>query len=100
MQIAEVAFIGYPVTDAERARTFYEGVLGLSPSRTFGGGDSVVDVIRVRDRGRSNRLARRRISDRRATPLAGGPPAAINEEFAVVHRVSSQRAFSRRHNSS
>ena len=41
MQIAEVAFIGYPVTDAERARKFYEGVLGLSPSRTFGGGDSV-----------------------------------------------------------
>ena len=41
MQIAEVAFIGYPVTDAERARTFYEGILCLSPSRTFGGGDSV-----------------------------------------------------------
>ena len=41
MQIAEVAFIGCPVTDAERARKFYEGVLGLSPSRTFGGGDSV-----------------------------------------------------------
>jgi catechol 2,3-dioxygenase-like lactoylglutathione lyase family enzyme len=41
VQIAEVAFIGYPVTDAERARGFYEGVLGLSPSRTFGGGDRV-----------------------------------------------------------
>jgi len=41
MQIAEVAFIGYPVTGADRARAFYEGVLGLSPSRTFGGGDSV-----------------------------------------------------------
>ena len=41
MQIAEVAFIGYPVTDADRAREFYEGVLGLSPSRTFGGGDRV-----------------------------------------------------------
>ena len=39
MQIAEIAFIGYPVTDVERARGFYEGVLGLSPSRTFGGGD-------------------------------------------------------------
>jgi predicted enzyme related to lactoylglutathione lyase len=41
MQIAEVAFIGYPITDADRAREFYEGVLGLSPSRTFGGGDRV-----------------------------------------------------------
>ncbi len=39
MQIAEIAFIGYPVTDVDRARDFYEGVLGLSPSRTFGGGD-------------------------------------------------------------
>ena len=39
MQIAEIAFIGYPVTDVDRARGFYEGVLGLSPSRTFGGGD-------------------------------------------------------------
>jgi catechol 2,3-dioxygenase-like lactoylglutathione lyase family enzyme len=39
VQIAEIAFIGYPVTDVDRARDFYEGVLGLSPSRTFGGGD-------------------------------------------------------------
>ena len=41
MQIAEIAFVGYPITDTERARTFYEGVLGLSPSRTFGGGNRV-----------------------------------------------------------
>ena len=66
----------------------------------FGGGDSVVDVIRVRDRGRSYKLARCRVGDRRATAPAGGPPTAIDEEFAVVHRVFSQRAFSRRHNSS
>ena len=39
MQIAEIAFIGYPVTDVERARGFYEGTLGLSPTRTFGGDD-------------------------------------------------------------
>ena len=39
MKIADIAFIGYPVTDVERARGFYEGVLGLSLSRTFGGGD-------------------------------------------------------------
>ena len=39
MQIAEIAFIGYPVTDIERARGFYEGVLGLAATRTFGGGD-------------------------------------------------------------
>jgi catechol 2,3-dioxygenase-like lactoylglutathione lyase family enzyme len=39
VQIAEIAFVGYPVTDVERARGFYEGVLGLSPSRTFGSDD-------------------------------------------------------------
>lgn len=29
MKITEIAFIGYPVTDIERARHFYEKVLGL-----------------------------------------------------------------------
>ena len=35
MKITEVAFTGYPVTDIERARAFYEGVLKLEPTRTF-----------------------------------------------------------------
>lgn len=30
MKINEIAFSCYPVTDMERARTFYEGVLGLT----------------------------------------------------------------------
>lgn len=29
IQITEVAYTGYPVTDMARARAFYEGVLGL-----------------------------------------------------------------------
>lgn len=29
MKINEIAFSCYPVTDMERARTFYEGILGL-----------------------------------------------------------------------
>ncbi len=41
MKITEIAFIGYPVTDIRRARSFYEDVLGLEPSRTFGSGDSL-----------------------------------------------------------
>ena len=36
MKIAEIAFTGYPVTDLKRARRFYEGVLQLTPSHTFG----------------------------------------------------------------
>jgi len=36
MKFKEIAFTAYPVTDMARARAFYEGVLGLSASRTFG----------------------------------------------------------------
>ena len=36
MKILELAFTGYPVTDMERARKFYEGILKLEPTRTFG----------------------------------------------------------------
>ena len=31
MKIKEIAFVGIPVTNMKRARTFYEGVLGLKP---------------------------------------------------------------------
>jgi catechol 2,3-dioxygenase-like lactoylglutathione lyase family enzyme len=37
MKVAEIAFVAYPVTDVDRARGFYEGVLGLHPSREFSG---------------------------------------------------------------
>jgi|SRR6185503_371813 predicted enzyme related to lactoylglutathione lyase len=30
--ITEIAFVGIPVTDMKRARSFYEGALGLKPS--------------------------------------------------------------------
>lgn len=36
MKILEIAFTGYCVTDMKRARAFYEGVLGLKASRTWG----------------------------------------------------------------
>jgi predicted enzyme related to lactoylglutathione lyase len=36
MKILEIAFTGYCVTDMKRARAFYEGVLGLQVSRTWG----------------------------------------------------------------
>ena len=34
MKILEFAFIAYPVTDAVRARAFYEGILGLRSTAT------------------------------------------------------------------
>ena len=39
MKVTEIAFTCYPVTDIRRARTFYEDLLMLEPTRTFGSGD-------------------------------------------------------------
>ena len=36
--ITEVAFTGTPVTDMNRARAFYEGILGLKPTMESAGG--------------------------------------------------------------
>lgn len=33
--VTELAFTGYPMTDATRARAFYEGVLNLKPTLNF-----------------------------------------------------------------
>ena len=41
IQVTEIAFTGYPVTDMPRARAFYEGILGLKPSSTFGEGEKL-----------------------------------------------------------
>ena len=38
MKAKQIAFTGIPVTDMKRARSFYEGVLGLKVSSEFGEG--------------------------------------------------------------
>ena len=38
MRATNIAFTGIPVTDIKRARTFYEGALGLKPSANFSEG--------------------------------------------------------------
>ena len=35
MQVNEIAFSVYPVTDLKRARAFYEGTLGLKPGMVY-----------------------------------------------------------------
>ena len=37
MQVTEIAFSVYPVTDVKRARAFYEGTLGLKPGMVYEG---------------------------------------------------------------
>jgi catechol 2,3-dioxygenase-like lactoylglutathione lyase family enzyme len=32
IKVSEIAFVAYPVTDKQRARDFYEGLLGLKPT--------------------------------------------------------------------
>ena len=39
IKIQEIAFTCYPMTDMARAREFYEGVLGLTPTTIHGGAD-------------------------------------------------------------
>jgi len=41
MKVIEIAFSCYPVTDVARARAFYEGVLGLTPTMNQDMGDSI-----------------------------------------------------------
>lgn len=36
LKVTEIAFSCYPVTDMERARKFYEGVLSLKSTATYG----------------------------------------------------------------
>jgi predicted enzyme related to lactoylglutathione lyase len=38
MKITNIAFTGIPVTDMKRARSFYEGALGLKPAGEFSEG--------------------------------------------------------------
>ena len=35
LKVIEIAFTGYPVTDMQRARAFYEGTLHLVPSQVW-----------------------------------------------------------------
>ncbi|MDR3406418.1 MAG: VOC family protein [Chthoniobacter sp.] len=39
MKITEIAFSAYPITDVARARGFYEGVLGLTPTQVHDMGE-------------------------------------------------------------
>lgn len=40
MKVLEFAFVGYAVTDLQRARDFYENTLGFAPASTWIDGDT------------------------------------------------------------
>ena len=55
MKVKEIGFVGIPVTDIERARGFYEGVLGLEETERFmegrwieyGVGDNTIAIASI-----------------------------------------------------
>jgi predicted enzyme related to lactoylglutathione lyase len=74
MKIVEVAFTGYPVTDMERARAFYEGILKLLPSRIVANGQWI-----EYDLGPST-FALSNMSQEKWKPFSNGPAIAFEVE--------------------
>jgi Predicted enzyme related to lactoylglutathione lyase len=76
VRIKEVAFTGYPVTEMERARAFYEGLLGLKTSAVFEhGGRHWVEY----DVGATT-IALSNMSMEQWRPSADGPVVALEVE--------------------
>jgi len=79
MKVVEIAFCGYPVTDMRRAKGFYEGILGLEPSRQYGE-DPTLSV--GYDLG-ANTLAISNMASKDWKPFTGGPSVALEvDDFA------------------
>ena len=74
MKIVELAFTGYPVTDMERARAFYEGVLKLEPTRIVANGHWI-----EYDLGHST-FALSNMSKEEWKPSSDGPAVAFEVE--------------------
>jgi predicted enzyme related to lactoylglutathione lyase len=81
IRIKEIAFTGYPVTDIERARKFYEGLLHLKPTVQFEhGGKHWIEY----DVGPAT-LAISNMSGEQWKPSANGPSVALEvEEFEAA----------------
>ena len=70
MKIKAIGFVGIPVTDLERAREFYEGVLGLKVSDEMMGGKWIeYTVATTRSRSRTLAMSGRHLIRERARRL-------------------------------
>ena len=81
MKIKNIAFVGIPVTDMKRARSFYEGVLGLRVADEMMGGEWIEYALG------ENTLAIANVGEQ-WTPSDQGTVAAVEvEDFdkAVKH---------------
>ena len=66
MKIKAIGFVAIPVTDIQRARSFYEGVLGLNASEEMAGGMDRYRVGRIRGDRECGVTGRPKIKDGRA----------------------------------
>jgi predicted enzyme related to lactoylglutathione lyase len=75
MKITNLAFVGIPVTDLDRARKFYEGVLGLKVAETMGHGTWIEYSLG------NNTLAIANVGDKWLPSDDGPHPAFEVEDF-------------------
>ena len=89
MKIKKIAFVGIPVTDMERAREFYEDVLGLKIADQMMGGQWIEYVVG------DDTLAIANVGEQR-TPSDQGIAAAFegeNFDKAIKHLKDRQVSF-------
>jgi len=77
IKVKEIAFVGYPVTDIDRARSFYEGVLGLEVGEFDQEIDSMPGVYWIEYEIGGMTLA---ISNAWEPATEGGPSVALEVE--------------------
>ena len=84
MKVTDIAFTCYPVTNLQRARRLYEGVLGLNESRFFGHGDKGFFEYDIG----SNRLGiGNGAPDWKPSPGGGSVASEVDDVAAAIARL-------------
>ena len=91
MKVKEIGFVAIPVTDMERARKFYEGVLGLKESGRFMEGQ--VDRIRRRQGHARHRQHQRHLDAVRSRTGAALEMEDFDEAIAELKKANVKFAW-------
>ena len=94
MNITEIAFVSYAVTDVKRAREFYEGVLELKPASVFEQG-SMAFIEYWIGKGNEHCLVIGAGAENMKPGLTGATAALEVEDFkkAIEHMKSKNAPF-------
>ena len=87
MKIKEIGFVAIPVTDMTRARSFYEGVLGLKTSEEMMSGKWIEYVVG------DNTLAIANVGEQWTPSDQGAALELENFDEAIKHLKDRQVAF-------